>query len=89
MPASDIDETVQSPVAIQALLLLGALAIMAGLMYYSYIYPYPNGRPPDFLRFVLFWLREFLIMVSAALGMLLILAGWCVRLVKRIGSRTP
>jgi len=86
--ALKMDESNQHSPALQAWLVLGALAIMVGLIYYTYTYPYPNGKPPDNLSFVLFWAREILILVAAALFILVMLVAWCVRLFKRMLFRS-
>ena len=79
-----MDESNQHSRALQAWLVFGALAIMVGLMYYTYTYPYPSGKPPDALSFVLFWAREILILIAVALFILVMLIAWCVRFFKRM-----
>ncbi len=76
MPASANDDTAQVPLAIQTLLAREALAVMAGIMYYSYI-----------LSCVFLWLREILIMFIVSIAILLAVAGWCVRLIRHLGKR--
>jgi predicted Co/Zn/Cd cation transporter (cation efflux family) len=52
--------------------LVFALLTLVALMVASYYFPYPSGKPPNPVSFILFWLREALILVFAAIILLVI-----------------
>lgn len=86
MSVSDINETDETPLAIQTLLLVGARSHPGADVLLVYL-SLPGWQAARFLGICVFWLREILIVASAALLMLVVLVGWCVRLVKRIFLR--
>ena len=63
-----------------AVLWLLALVV---LMVASYYYPYPSGNPPDMVSFLLFWLREALVLVFAVIVLLAIGLAAAVRAIQR------
>lgn len=87
MSAPDTDETLRTPRGVETALFLGAFAILLSLMYLAYIYPYPDGKPPEISSFVQIWLREILILSFVALAILYALVDSCIRVAKRILSR--
>lgn len=87
MNKSGEDKTAQLPLALQLTILFGALGILVALMYYSYIYPYPDGMPPDVWSFTFFWLREILILAFVVVVFAIIIGGWLLRLIR--GIRRP
>jgi len=60
---------------------------MVGLMYYSIIYPYPSGKPPDISSFLAFWFKEILVLGLVVVGLFVGLAAWLVKLIRRISAR--
>ena len=53
--------------------LLACFALVGLMMYYLY-YPFPGGRRPDILGFVVFWFRELVVL---AIGFAIVVyAGW-------------
>jgi hypothetical protein len=58
---------------------IGSLAVMLALMFWSYVYPYPNDKVPDLSFFVIFWFKEIILLVIAALVFLVTVAGWVSR----------
>lgn len=69
------------------LILAGAIAVLAGVMYYTWTYPFPDGKQPEFWGFVAFFAREIIAMIIAAMTVLLVVVVWCVTLVTRWTSR--
>jgi len=76
----------QKPLAAQVLICLGGLCVMGALMYYSFTYPYPNEKPLGLLSFVMFCLREIAMLLFAVVVLILIVAGWAVQWVRRVGK---
>ena len=70
----------------QAVIFVIALSAILGLMYYSVVYLYPDGRPLKLTGFVLFWFREIMIIAFAAFCLLICAAGWGIRLIRRISG---
>lgn len=85
--ATDESTPGRSSAAAQALLCVGALALLVGLMYYSLVYPYPNGKSLDLVGFVELWGRELLILGTAAIFLVVVLVAWLVGLVGRVLGR--
>jgi hypothetical protein len=81
----------ETPMALRGLILVSALAVMAGLMYYPYDYSYPDGKRLQSWEFCVFWAREIFIFAMAALVLLIGLVAGCVRLARRLfpGLRKP
>jgi len=77
----------EMPLAVQALLCVGALCIMVAGMYYSITYPYPSGKSLDVAGFVALWLREIVIVAFAAIVIVILFAAWLVRLVRGVRAR--
>jgi hypothetical protein len=73
----------------QTAAILGCVGVLVTILYYAYTYPYPSGEPPSFWSFVGLWLREILILAFVFIGILMIIAGWMVRLMLRLRSRAP
>ncbi len=68
----------------QVLLCIGGLAVIVVGMYYSITYPYPNGKPLDFVGFVLFWLREIIILAFIALAIMIFITTRLIQLIRRL-----
>jgi len=83
MPESNMEGKAPPPLAGQVAALLGSLAVMAGLMYYSWTYPFPNG-PLSVGEFIMLWFRELIIFMFAALVAFICLVGWCIRLIQHV-----
>ncbi len=60
----------------QLALTIGSLATMVALMYWSYIYPYPDGKVPGFAFFVMFWLKEIILLGLISLVFVAAFVGW-------------
>jgi hypothetical protein len=60
----------------QPVLLIGSLATMVALMYWSYVYPYPGGKVPSLAFFVAFWFKEIILLGLAALVFVAAFVGW-------------
>jgi len=60
------------------------LALLVGLMYYSLVYPYPNGKPLDLIDFIELWWRELLILGGIAVFLVVALVSWLVGLIRRV-----
>lgn len=74
-PTSDEDKANPSP-RTQLALCIGSLAIIVALMYWSYVYPYPNGKVPDLAFFVTFWFKEIVALALALLVFLAVVVEW-------------
>jgi hypothetical protein len=81
----------ETPMALQGLIFVSALAVMAGLMYYSYDYTYPDGKQLQAWDFCIFWAREIFIFAIGALVVLIGLVAGCIRRARRLfpGLRKP
>jgi hypothetical protein len=77
--------TEELPIALQLVLLLAAIAVLVGLMYYSVVYPWPGG-PMGVSGFVQLWLKEIILVAFAAVGLLVFLLLWIVQLVRRVAA---
>ena len=65
-----------------------AFFVLVAAMMASYYYPYPSGRPPDVASFLIFWVREVLILGCFAVVVLSILCLRVARHVRRmLGSK--
>jgi len=60
-----------------------SLLVLCGFMYFTYTYPYPSGRPPSWGSFVVFWLREIVILLLALVVALTIAASWVQRVFRK------
>lgn len=60
----------------QLALSIGSLATMVALMYWSYIYPYPDGKIPGLAFFVMFWFKEIILFGLITLVFVAALVGW-------------
>jgi hypothetical protein len=58
---------------------------MGALMYYSYTDPYPSGKPPGLVSFAMFWLREIVILLFAAIVLVVLVVGSAVKWIRCIG----
>jgi hypothetical protein len=76
-------EVPPAPVGLQLLVFVGSLSVLVGVLYYSYAFPYPSGKPPDLWSFAAFWLREILLLSFAVTVLLFLWAAWLRRLVRR------
>jgi hypothetical protein len=65
----------ESP-ALELAKFVGALALLALLMWWSYTYPYPSGKPPSLWSMLAFWGREALIFVFGLVLLLVMLVAW-------------
>jgi len=52
---------------------IGALVMLVGLMVWWWNYPFPDGKRPDFLDFMMFWGREAVLVI--VFGMLFAVVG--------------
>ena len=87
MESPSEDKKSEMPLAVQIILLVGLLGVMVILMYYSFTYPYPSGKPPSVASFVLFWLRELIFLAFAAVALVCGIAAWLVQLIRRIRAK--
>jgi len=87
MDAPSKDKGSETSLVVQALICAGALGIMVAGMYYSITYPYPSGKPLDVAGFVALWLREIVIVAFAAIFLVVLVAAWLVRFIRRVRAR--
>jgi len=85
METTSRSTTKELPIAVQLVLFFAAMALLVGLMYYSVVYPWPGG-PLGVAGFVQLWLKEIILVACAALGLLVFLLLWLVRLVRRLSA---
>ena len=52
---------------------IGALVMLVGVMVWWWHYPFPDGKRPDFLDFLMFWGREAVLVI--VFGALLAVVG--------------
>ena len=67
------------PLAVQTVLYVGAIALIAAGMYYSLIYTFPDGKHLDIFGFVALWSRELLILAMPIVALVIVLARWLIR----------
>jgi len=72
--------------AVQMAICVGAFCILLALMYYSATYLYPDGRSPDPASFIMFWLREIIVLLFGVGVLVLLVAAWAVQWIRRIGK---
>ena len=87
MDATGKDKRPETLLGLQVVHCVGALGVMLGLMYYSITYPYPDGKSLDVGDFVALWLREIVIAAFFVFGLLALLVGWLVALIRRLSAR--
>jgi cell division protein FtsX len=66
----------QNSAGMQIAVAIGSLTVMLALMYWSYVYPYPNGKVPYLSYFVIFWFKEIILLAMAAMVFLGIVTSW-------------
>ena len=59
-----------------------ALLVFVALMTWSALCTGPSGQHLGFWGFVLFWLRELILVVPAVVCLLVILVGWIIKLAR-------
>jgi hypothetical protein len=76
MEPSSKEEKAAPSHGMQLALTIGSLATMVALMYWSYIYPYPDGKVPSLAFFVAFWFKEIILLGLVALVFVAAFVGW-------------
>ena len=87
MNSSDPVQGRDAPVAMELILFGSALAILLGLMYWTYTLPTANGRPIDVMSFTVLWARELILVGIVTVGAVAVTFCSLVKLIRRIWAK--